>query len=403
MISFIVEGFDPWKHVYALLEQIVIVGQKIQEEYEVILLSSFLLDISYDECVKIGTALFGKRFYIVCDDSLSLFDARCVAQERAHGNIFCYLSPQIKLENDCLEQILEVLKKEPELDCVCPCLSFKFYSDSEPRVLSFGYGETPEGSISPLILGAFLNAINFQHIRVSIFHPYCFCSRKPFYLPEDDGKTSFERHVAACLRNRNAGMNAAALRAEVNLRHRYFALYLRLLSQIKIDYRKNSLDFLALANSLEIDVILTPYFDFLMTEQSYHKAPWQVALDAGDADSIFWALLLWRRPELIAGASRVHVPSEPLMELVTFCLWKAATFLHADCCQHARYMESFFSEDPLITSLYRSWIDSYAGDVLLFPHEDISVWTAFWKTRHKFLAIKNICVTVLSGIFSYKC
>ena len=400
MISFIVEGFDPWDYVQELLEAIAFAITELQEEYEVILISSFLLDISQEEYVNICTSFFGDNFQIVCDTALNLFSARCIAQERTRGDIFCYLSPSIKLSSESLKAMLAELKRVPDRACICPCLLFQFSQDVSPRVLSAGYGETPEGRVSSVLLGASYEEVaQWRYIRTGIFHPYCFCSRIPFYLPEDIGKTSFERHVAACLRNRQKGSTIILGNVAVSLRHRFFSMYLRLCSSIKVDFLRNDFDFLSLAESLERNVAIGPYFDFVMEKSC--QCQWKSVHETEEADVVFWEMLRWGRLDLIAAASHLPV-NNALITLSKFSLWRASSILYEAAILHAQERIRQFSNDISVKLLYQAWLNTYEKKNSFFAIEHVSLWMSFLHSKYKLKALKTWIFSIVSGLVGYR-
>lgn len=401
MISFIVEGFDPWKHVHDLLETIARAIRELQEDYEVIFISSFLLEISQEECVRICSSLFGDNCKIVYDTSLNLFHARCMAQEIANGDMFCYLSPSIEISLDSLKGMLAEILLDPDKSCVSPCLLFQFSQDASPRVLSAGYGETPEGSLCSVMLGTRCEEVaQWRYIRTGIFPSYCFCSRVPFYLPEDAGKTSFERHVAACLRNRDKAWAIILGNVTVSLRHRYFPMYLRLCSSIKMDFFRNSFDFLSLAELLGRNVTIGPYFDFIMEKSC--RGEWKDIPEGEKADAVFWEMLRWGSPDLIAAASHLPVKNKALTALAEFSLWRASSLVYEAGVAHVRERMRQFANDSSVQSLYRAWLDSYGDKTAFFAIEYVSLWESFWKSKYKLRALKIWIFAILAGLVGYR-
>ena len=400
MISFIVEGFDPWEYVHELLEAIALVVSELQEDYEVIFISSFLLEISQEECVKICSSLFGKNFEIFCDTSLNLFNARCMAQEMASGDVFCYLSPSIEISPDSLKEILAEITRVPDKRCLCPCLLFQLSQDVSPRVLSAGYGETPEGSLCSVMVGARCEEVaQWRHIPTGIFPSYCFCSRIPFYRPEDAGKTSFERHVAACLRNRPQNGAIVLGNVTVSLRERYFPMYLRLYSSIKVDFLRSSFDFLSLAELLERNVTIGPYFDFVMDKPCHCE--WKFGSEIEMADAVFWEILRWGSPDLIAAASHLSVKNKSLMALADFSLWRASSLLYEAAISHVQERIRQFANDVSVQALYRVWLETYK-DNSFFAVEHVSLLKSFWKSKYKLRALKSLFSTIAAGLVGYR-
>lgn len=401
MISFIVDGFDPWDKVYAILRSIH--DAEILDEYEVILMASLLLDTPQKRCESAGSDLFGNCFRFINNDSLSVVEARCRAQELAHGDKFFYISPSVLPEKHTISKLLTSLDCHRELIFAGSPLTFSYNNVGEERLLAHGYAVAPAQKITPFLLTMpKYDLASERDYPVRFVAPYCFCSRGPFYTHKDQGQNSFWRHMGACVRQGGEDIKGLSVgQAPAHLYDEAFVSYYRSwCSESKLENFVNSIDLERLANTAQGDLELTPYGEFRVKSPS---AYWPLPRHGDTDEQIFWSLLYWGRPEFIAAASH-GCPDRALRELAQICIWKISCTSWKYISQYIMAQRSVVpAQNQAILHAYSDWLTTYTPQANeIYAQDDISLLSSFVHSKDVFTSIKNYLFILRSGLFALK-
>ena len=401
MISFIVDGFDPWEKVYAILRRIY--DADIDDSYEIIVMSSLLLDTPRGICESAGKNLFGNRFLFVNNDSLSIVDSRCRAQELAHGETFFYISPSVLPAKKAISNLLGSLDCHSKLIFAGSPLTFSYDNMGEERILAHGYAVAPTQKLTPFLLTLPKDAaVCMVDYPVYFVAPFCFCSHGPFYTHEDKGQNSFWRHMAACTRQCRGDTKGLSVgKAPARMYDEAFPPYFRsLCAETSLGDAMNSSDLERLARIAQGGLELTPYGDFRVKSPA---ACWFLPQKGDTGERIFWSLLYWERPEFIAGASHGH-PTEALRELAQTCLWKIA-------CTSWQYIRKHIAEqrnivphqDKELLQAYSDWFTTYEPLAnIIYANDNISLFKSFINSKSFYISIKNYLYILLSGLIGLR-
>lgn len=320
MISFIIDGFDPWSNILPLLEQI---RSEIQQPYEVILATSLLLDTPLKECQAKGEELLGNSFCLLATDNTQVFETRLEAQAQARGDTFFYLSPVVRPKTGTLKILAQSGKTQSAIFCQSAPITFLYPSGISERILAHGYGSDDEGALVPLYAGQKPDMLPGNAEQV-IPLPFCFCSKEPFYKMEDRTGNFWQAHLAAC--SRKLQHCASVANAPCALNPGAFASY-----QERIDLARypqaSTIEHIATDNG--ISLALNAYGDFRTGTNVADKTTPQ------SEEAIFWELLHNPSPEMIARASAGEM-EEPLAWLARATLRKIASSTWEICEGKAR-------------------------------------------------------------------
>lgn len=309
VISFIIDGYDPWENILPLLEQIKL---EIAGQCEVILATSLLLDTPLAECEAKGKALFGDDFYLFATDNTGVFETRLEAQAQAKGDTFFYLSPVIKPGSGALNILAQGLNKESGIFCLSAPLTYLYPNGSHEKVLANGYGSAENGVIVSLFTGQNPDCLQGKTKNI-IPMPFAFCSKGPFYNSDDMVGSFWQSHLQACARNKNhcASMSKAPCR----LNSKIFSSYHERLGAARYS---GAATIEAVAACNRIPVAMSAYGDYLAGARMEDKPLPQ------SQEDIFWALLTNPSPAFVANACE-HKMEEPLAVLARKTLLKMAS------------------------------------------------------------------------------
>lgn len=383
MISFIIDGFDPWENVEKLLE---LVHEEISEDYEVILISSFLLDTPFDICNDKGKELFGRAFTFIRNDSASLFHARLRAQEAASGNRFVYLSPLVLPQRGCLANLLSHLSRRTEFSCFYPPLFFACRSGAE-RFLACGYAVSEDGQLVPALMGRKELVAKESFFDGLSPAPYCFCSNGPFYAKEDLRENFWRTHIEASekFKSRCVAFDSQG----ITLYPEAFSFYYQAVSQ-KFTGKERLRDVSA---RNKFSVWLSPYARFRMS----------CSCGDGDApagaiceDDIFWKLLVNQLPEFIAEASRGN-PAPSLRFLAHETLLE----ISSKTWSRTRNKASHLLENPATGwQTFVEWLNRWEPESgHIYASETPSLRQAMKESSNLPVAVSNLFHIVKNGLF----
>lgn len=380
MISFIVDGFDPWQRLRGLLDAI---ARERPQDYEIILVASNLLDTPPEVCQAYGLELFGDRFRLVRNDDMSILAARIRAQEQARGDMLMYLSPLGVPGAGFLEKISAAFAAKPDAAFAAPALTYLYPEGSEERILSHGYAVAPGGRLTPFML-AFPWEKNPADFQVQFVHSYCFISKGPFYSRCDKRQNFWASHLAACERNKGRGLSAGGVACRLNGED--FPLYYRVSENAE---SSAMVDLWELAAASGRRVEMTPYNSFVLASPADKDAP-------RDAEAIFWGLLSSQNLALAASAA-AGPPHVSLRRVAQHILYLGAitTFKHA--CERAR---TLLPENGHLCQTYEEWLDKWGPQAdLVYARPDPGILDCLTGSRDPLVAMRNFLHIMGCGLF----
>lgn len=388
MISYIVDGFDPWQNVEELLKSI---ADETREPYEILLVASRILDVQLYECKKKGRAIAGEAFHFIPSDEFSIARSRLAAQARAKGDEFVYLSPVVHLPAGVIANLLEARRVYDANPVISPLLAFTFPDGSQKRVLAHGFAISPDGDIIPLLEGNLLDSnIVSKNLQSVYSNPWCFYSRRPFYTQADFRGIFRQFHVAACVRNGTEGMSIGS--AAVFLRPDNFFMYLKHVLVSKYDFAA-TLKQAAAKNGLQISMNACGKLRTDLVRQA------SLCHSEDDSESIFWDLLHDPLPEKIASALNA-VRNKPLPDLAGFFLMQFAGITWKDALDKARkYLPQnnpAWQSPDLWQVLYQPLSDS------IYAVEQPDIWKAIKNAKSVGAVLNNLKLIVSSVIFGWR-
>ena len=400
MISFIVDCFDPWERVHALLQ--CIYESEIEDDYEILLMSSLLLDTPQEIAECAGEKLFGERFSFIKNDSLSVFAARCRAQELAQGEIFFYLSPSILPEKETIATLISILKQNTNNIFAASSLSFAYHERGEKRMLAHGFAVAPTQKLTPLLLTAPMDAAACMcDYPVRFAPPFCFCSHGAFYIQSDKCKTFLGSHICACIRQGAGDVKGISIgKASSCMYSEAFPAYFKSLYEEMSNPINNILtDLSDLAFLAHGEVELTPYADFRVTNSA---AIWPLPQEGDTSEHIFWSLLYWERPEFIAAASRSQC-TDALKALAQICLWKIASTPWEHLRNYICEQQNMLKQQNKNYQVFIDWFSKYESiKDTLYTNNDTSLIKSIMKSKSFFISLTNCFYIIFSGLLGLK-
>ena len=397
MISFIVDCFDPWENVYALLKAIN--ESEIDDDYEIILMSSLLLDTQQEVAERFGNELFNNNFRLINNDSMSIISARCRAQELSNGEFFFYLSPLVIPKIDTIKILFNTIKKSKSINFVSSSLVFRYDKFSDERILAHGFGVSPFHKLMPILMTEYSNInISIKSYPVHIPNPYCFCTNIPFYNYYDCQGTFWQRHILACkwkyldgIKGISIGIAASRLYLES------FPTYYKQLTDVNtVDM---DTDCEEIAKSTMNGLQLTPYADFRFKTTSSSVAP----QESNSVSHIFWGLLYWESPEYVAAACR-KLNTEALRVLAQVCLWKIANIsedsVKKSICE---LRNSTTPKDTETLKAINDWLSMHKFFYEKIYLKDFKLSLKnFLFSKNIFISLKNYLYLITSGLLGMK-
>lgn len=324
MISFIIDGYDPWTNVEKLLERISL---EIAEPCQVILMASFLLDVPAEVCASRGKELFGASFSLLGTDDISVFRARIRAQQEAGGDIFVYLSPAALPDEGTITNLVSGLRSSG-CPCVSASLSFRYSGVGTERFLACGYALGHDGRLVPALTGCNVRMFDNTAFFDALFpSPYCFCSSGPFYAIEDEGANFWQSHINAAEKAGSQSRCAAGFCACMHPES--FSPYHAVISRL-FTGRENVRE---AASENGFSFVLSPYGRGLLSP----CREWHDASAGMSEESIFWSMLVTQLPEFIAAASRMD-GGEPLRFLARETLMEMSSMTWSMAREKAQHL-----------------------------------------------------------------
>lgn len=380
MISFIVDGFDPWERVRALLEAL---AQEMPQGSEIILVASNLLDTPLELCQSYGKGLFGDSFRLIHNDEMSILAARIRAQAEAHGETFVYLSPLAEPAEGFLEKLLGALDARPDAGFAAPVLTCGYPGASGERILCHGYAVAPGRQVMPFML-AFPLEKTLRDLQVQFVHPYCLISRSPFYSWADRREHFFASHLAAC-EGRNAhGLSVGAVACRLDWDD--FPPYYRVSRNAK---SSACIDVWDLAAATGQHVQMTPYNSFVLASPvSQDRSP--------GLEEHFWGLLTSQNLSLAASAA-IHRAPGPVKIVAQHTLYLGATTTFMQACERAR---EWLPENHALCQSYEEWFAKFAplADVLYAPSNP-RILDCFKGSKRLLVSAGNFLHILCCGLF----
>lgn len=379
MISFIIDGYDPWTNILPLLEQIRL---EITEPYEVILATSLLLDTPLEECEAKGKALFGDAFYLFATDNTGVFETRIEAQTQAKGETFFYLSPVVRPERGALNILTHALDKGSNKSCFSAPLTYLYPNGSCEKVLAHGYGSGEDGALISLFTGQKLNCLPKRTENI-IPMPHAFSSNGPFYDADDMIGNFWQSHLHACARNKKqcASLASAPCRLLSDL---FYSYYERL--EFARYPEASTVEDIASRNN--IPIALTAYGEYLAGARREDKTTQQ------SPEDIFWALLTNPTPALVADACRYEM-EKPLAGLARKTLLKMASTTWVEANNKARQRLKPYRN----WQTYHEWLGLHKADKDTAYAVNSPNWRQIFKSP-KFAAqmLRNMATVFTKGL-----
>lgn len=385
MISFIVDGYDPWERVKSLLDHI---HADMPVPCDVILISSLLLETAPEVCRRYGASLFGDNFRLVGNDDYSIYRARLRGQELARGNIFFYLSPLTEPAPGALACMARELEEDPGVAVTSSPLAFIFPGGTGARLLAHGFVTGKDRRLTPVLqgtpLGTAAAGATLSHI---VPQPYCFCSRGPFYTPQDASANFWGCHLGACARRANGGNTVSLGKAVSFLHDEAFSVYIVALAHARPPEPLPA----ASPERLPLPVALTAYGRYRVGTPL--PCPPQ---SSETAEEIFWGLFATQRPEYIASASRA-LPQRPLGDLARQTLLEIAGVTWEAARAAA---EEYLAPPRPGWQTVADWLAAYAplADTI-YAQENPSFWQSLKKGKNPAMALVNLTGAVARGLW----
>lgn len=381
MISFIIDGYDPWANIFPLLKQI---RQEVTEPCEVILSTSLLLDTPLAECEDKGKALFGDAFYLFVTDNTGVFETRIEAQAQVKGDTLFYLSPVIRPERGALNILAQgLLNKEPNLSCLSAPLTYLYPNGSCEKVLAHGYGSGEDGTLISLFTGQKLDNLPERTENI-IPMPFAFCSRGPFYNTDDMVGSFWQSHLQACARNNRQCASLAG--PPCRLHPDIFSSYYERLGVAGYP-EKATIEIVACRS--KIPIALTGYGDYLAGAKIEDKAKPQ------SQEDIFWALLTNPSPDLVAEACK-HGIEEPLAELARKTLLKMASTTWDEASNKVKQRLKPYPD----WQTYNEWLDLHKPDKDTAYAIKSPDWRQIFNSpKSVMIMLRNIATIFAKGLF----
>ena len=380
VISFIIDGYDPWENILPLLEQIKL---EIAGQCEVILATSLLLDTPLAECEAKGKALFGDDFYLFATDNTGVFETRLEAQAQAKGDTFFYLSTVIKPVSGALNILAQGLNKESGIFCLSAPLTYLYPNGSHEKVLANGYGSAENGVIVSLFTGQNPDCLQGKTKNI-IPMPFAFCSKGPFYNSDDMAGSFWQSHLQACARNKNqcASLAGAPCRLHPDIFPSYY-------ERLEIARYPENATIETVASCSKLPIAMSSYGDYLAGAMLEDKANQQ------SQENTFWALLTNPSPELVAQACE-HEMAGPLAILARKTLLKMASTTWDEARNKAKQRLKPYPG----WQTYNEWLDLHkAGKDRAYAINSPDWRQIFKSPKSAILMLRNTATVFAKGLF----